>query len=165
MYTTDLMKLVEVTKKLTAIVLEDDPETNELMCDAFENFFKKVYSAFEGETALEQYKKYQPDVIFIDIILPGKSGLEIAEEIKAINPKQIIIIVSASDDMGDITRAVELGVNGFIRKPINTDKLIDVLNDMVSDIERERRKFKRILKKRLKKELQKELRKELDFRY
>ena len=165
MYTNDLIKLAKVTKKLTAIVLEDDPETNELMSDALENFFKKVYSAFEGETALEQYKKHQPDVIFIDIILPGKSGLEIAEEIKAINPKQIIIIVSASDDMGDITRAVELMVNNFIRKPIDVDKLIDVLNDMVSDIERERREFKRILKKRLKKELQKELRKELDFRY
>ena len=107
------------------------------MCDAFENFFKKVYSAEDGETALEQYKKYQPDVIFIDIYLPGKSGLEITEEIKAINPKQIIIIVSASNDMGDISRAVKLRVNGFIRKPIDVDKMIDVLSDIVDDIERE----------------------------
>jgi len=153
----NLMKLVGVTKKLTAIVLEDEPETNEIMCTSLKNFFKKVYSALDGETALEQYKKYQPDVVFIDIMLPEISGLEIAKEIKAINPKQIIIIVSASNDMGNISKAVKLGVNSYVRKPIDIDKIIDVLNDIIHDIKREKKEFKRILKKRLKKELKKEL--------
>jgi len=123
----DLMKIVEETKKLKTMVLEDDPETNELMSTTLKNFFEEVYSALDGETAIELYNKYQPDIIFVDIILPGKSGLEIAKEIREKNPKQMIVVVSASDDMGNISEAVKIGVNNFIRKPINTDKMIDVL--------------------------------------
>ncbi len=83
------MKIVEETKKLKTMVLEDDPETNELMSTTLKNFFADVYSALDGETALELYNKYQPDIIFVDIILPGKSGLEIAKEIREKNPKRI----------------------------------------------------------------------------
>jgi len=135
----DLMKIVEETKKLRTMVLEDDPETNELMCTTLKNFFAEVHSAFDGESALELYEQHQPDIIFIDIILPGKSGLDIAKEIREINPKQMIVIVSASDDMGNISEAVKIGVNNFIRKPINTDKMIDVLKDIVSDIKKQKK--------------------------
>jgi YesN/AraC family two-component response regulator len=135
----DLMKIVEETKKLKAMVLEDDPETNDLMSKTLDNFFSDVQSALDGETALELYEKHQPDIIFIDIILPGKSGLDIAKEIRDINPKQMIVIVSASDDMGNISEAVKIGVNNFIRKPINTDKMIDVLKDIVTDIKKQKK--------------------------
>jgi len=135
----DLMKIVEETKKLKAMVLEDDPETNDLMSKTLDNFFSDVQSALDGETALELYEKHQPDIIFVDIILPGKSGLEIAKEIREINPKQMIVVVSASDDMGNISEAVKIGVNNFIRKPINTDKMIDVLKDIVSDIKKQKK--------------------------
>jgi len=135
----DLMKIVEETKKLKTMVLEDDPETNELMSTTLKNFFAEVYSALDGETALELYNKYQPDIIFVDIILPGKSGLEIAKEIREKNPKQMIVVVSASDDMGNISEAVKIGVNNFIRKPINTDKMIDVLKDIVTDIKKQKK--------------------------
>jgi len=133
------MKIVEETKKLKAMVLEDDPETNDLMSKTLDNFFSDVQSALDGETALELYEKHQPDIIFVDIILPGKSGLEIAKEIREINPKQMIVVVSASDDMGNISEAVKIGVNNFIRKPINTDKMIDVLKDIVSDIKKQKK--------------------------
>ncbi|MBD3793379.1 MAG: response regulator [Campylobacterales bacterium] len=135
----DLMKIVEETKKLKTMVLEDDPETNGLMCTTLKNFFSDVYSAYEGETALELYERHEPDIVFIDIILPGKTGLEIAKEIREINPKQMIVIVSASDDMGNISEAVKIGVNNFIRKPINTDKMIDVLKDIVTDIKKQKK--------------------------
>ncbi|NPA61911.1 MAG: response regulator [Epsilonproteobacteria bacterium] len=139
MMNNDLMKIVEETKKLKTMVLEDDPETNELMSTTLKNFFADVYSALDGETALELYNKYQPDIIFVDIILPGKSGLEIAKEIREKNPKQMIVVVSASDDMSNISEAVKIGVNNFIRKPINTDKMIDVLKDIVNDIKKQKK--------------------------
>ena len=135
----DLMKIVEETKKLKTMVLEDDPETNELMSSTLKNFFSDVYSAYDGDTALDLYKQYQPDIVFVDIILPGKTGLEIAKEIREINPKQMIVVVSASDDMGNISEAVKIGVNNFIRKPINTDKMIDVLKDIVTDIKKQKK--------------------------
>jgi YesN/AraC family two-component response regulator len=135
----DLMKIVEETKKLKTLVLEDEPETNELMCTTLKNFFSEVHSAADANEAMELFEKHSPDIIFIDIILPGKSGLEVAKEIREINPKQIIVIVSASNDMGNISEAVKIGVNNFIRKPIDTDKMIDVLKDIVSDIKKQKK--------------------------
>ncbi len=136
---TDLMKIVEETKKLKTLVLEDEPETNELMCTTLKNFFADVYSATDATSAIQLFEQHSPDIIFIDIILPGKSGLEVAKEIREVNPKQIIVIVSASNDMGNISEAVKIGVNNFIRKPIDTDKMIDVLKDIVADIKKQKK--------------------------
>jgi len=133
------MKIVEETKKLKTLVLEDEPETNELMCTTLKNFFSEVHSAVDADSAMRMFEQHSPDIIFIDIILPGKSGLEVAKEIREINPKQIIVIVSASNDMGNISEAVKIGVNNFIRKPIDTDKMIDVLKDIVSDIKKQKK--------------------------
>ena len=133
------MKIVEETKKLKTLVLEDEPETNELMCTTLKNFFSEVHSAVDAQSAMEMFEQHSPDIIFIDIILPGKNGLEVAKEIREINPKQIIVIVSASNDMGNISEAVKIGVNNFIRKPIDTDKMIDVLKDIVSDIKKQKK--------------------------
>ena len=133
------MKIVEETKKLKTLVLEDEPETNELMCTTLRNFFSEVHSAVDAQSAMDLFQQHSPDIIFIDIILPGKSGLDVAKEIREINPKQIIVIVSASNDMGNISEAVKIGVNNFIRKPIDTDKMIDVLKDIVSDIKRQKK--------------------------
>jgi len=161
----NIMNIVDETKKLTTLVLEDEPYTNELMSTTLKNFFNKVYSAFDGDGALELYKKHQPDIIFVDIILPGRNGLEIAKEIRDINSRQKIIIVTASNDMGYISEAVEIGVDNFIRKPIDTDKMIGVLIDVVSDIKREKKRLKKKLKKKFKKikmELKIELEKEIE---
>lgn len=133
------MKIVEETKKLKTLVLEDEPETNELMCTTLRNFFSEVHSATDAASAMQLFEQHSPDIIFIDIILPGKSGLEVAKEIREINPKQIIVIVSASNDMGNISEAVKIGVNNFIRKPIDTDKMIDVLKDIVADIKKQKK--------------------------
>ena len=135
----DLMKIVEETKKLKTLVLEDEPETNELMCTTLKNFFADVYSATDATSAMQLFEQHSPDIIFIDIILPGKSGLEVAREIREINPKQIIVIVSASNDMGNISDAVKIGVNNFIRKPIDTDKMLDVLKDIVADLKKQKK--------------------------
>ena len=135
----DLMKIVEETKKLKTLVLEDEPETNELMCTTLRNFFSEVHSATDATSAMQLFEQHSPDIIFIDIILPGKSGLEVAKELREINPKQIIVIVSASNDMGNISEAVKIGVNNFIRKPIDTDKMIDVLKDIVADIKKQKK--------------------------
>ena len=105
----DLMKIVEETKKLKAMVLEDDKETNDLMSKTLDNFFSDVQSALDGETALELYEKHQPDIIFVDIILPGKSGLDIAKEIfkilgySAIYLKQKLEIIIVTDKIKTFT--------------------------------------------------------------
>lgn len=130
----DLVQLTEQTKKLTSMVVEDEKVTNELLSSTFGNFFSEVRSSFNGEDALEMYKTYEPDVVFVDIIMSGMDGIELSRKIREINPSQIIIVISASNDIKKISESIEVGVNSFIQKPIDTNKIIELLNNIVAMI-------------------------------
>ena len=135
----DLIQLTEQTKKLTALVVEDEKVTNELLSSTFKNFFSKVNSCFDGASALEVYEKEKPDVVFVDIIMSGMDGIELSRKIREINPNQIIIVISASNDMEKISESIEVGVNSFIQKPIDTKKIIELLNNVVSMIAKKKK--------------------------
>lgn len=135
----DLIQLTEQTKKLTALVVEDEKVTNELLSSTFKNFFAKVDSCFDGDTALKLYQQNKPDVVFVDIIMSGMNGIELSRKIREINPNQIIIVISASNDMEKISESIEVGVNSFIQKPIDTKKIIDLLGSVVSMIAKKKK--------------------------
>ena len=120
MSAVDLVRLTEQTKKLTAMVVEDEKVANELLSSTFKNFFSEVTSAFDGKEALRLYEEKQPDILFVDIIMPEMDGIEFSRRIKEINPGQIIIVISASNDIQKISESIEIGVNSFIQKPIDT---------------------------------------------
>ncbi len=130
MIDNDIVKIANETKKLNALAVEDEKEANELMLSTFGNFFNSVDSASNAEDALEIYKQKRPDVVFIDIILPGMDGLELASKIREIKPDQIIVIISASNDMNKISEAIKIGVDSFIQKPIDSNKIIDLLKNI-----------------------------------
>jgi len=135
----DLIQLTEQTKKLTAMVVEDEKVTNELLSSTFKNFFAKVDSCFDGDTALKIYEQNKPDVVFVDIIMSGMDGIELSRKIREINPNQIIIVISASNDMEKISESIEVGINSFIQKPIDTKKIIELLGSVVSMIAKKKK--------------------------
>ena len=135
----DLIQLTEQTKKLTAMVVEDEKVTNELLSSTFKNFFSDVDSFFDGDSALAAYDKKKYDVIFVDIIMDGMDGIELARKIRKINPNQIIIVISASNDIEKISESIEVGVNSFIQKPIDTKKIIELLNNIVTMVAKKKK--------------------------
>ena len=139
MASIDLVQLTEQTKKMTAMVVEDEKVANELLSSTFKNFFSNVTSAFDGAEALALYEKKQPDIIFVDIIMPTMDGIELSRKIRAINPNQIVIIISASNDIQKISETIEIGVNSFIQKPIDTKKIIELLESIVHLVAKKRK--------------------------
>ncbi len=139
MANTDLIQLTQQTKKLTAMVVEDEKVTNELLTSTFKNFFAGVTSCLSAEEAIESYKTIKPDVIFVDIIMPGIDGIEFARRIRAINPNQIIIVISASNDITKVSESIEVGINSFIQKPIDTKKIIELLTNVVSIVTKKKK--------------------------
>lgn len=135
----DLVQLTKDTKKLTALLIEDEPEALELMENVFGKLFKKTYSATDGEEGLKLYQMYKPDVIISDIVMPNMDGIEFIKEVRDINPKQIIIMVSAANDVLRITETIQLGVNGFIHKPIEMQQLTETLSGIISNIKRRKK--------------------------
>ncbi len=135
----DLVNLTEQTKKLSAMVVEDETVANELLSSTFKNFFYEVSSAFNGKEALKLYDEQHPDIIFIDIIMPEMDGIELSRKIRELNPNQIIIVISASNDIQKISESIEIGVNSFIQKPIDTKKIIELLTNVTSMISKKKK--------------------------
>jgi len=139
MKNVDLVQLTEETKKLSAMVVEDEAVANELLSSTFKNFFKDVTSAFNGKEALELFKEKKPDIVFVDIIMPEMDGIELARKLREINPQQMVVVVSASNDIQKISETIEIGVNSFIQKPIDTKEIIDLLQNITSIINRKKK--------------------------
>ncbi len=135
----DLVHLTQQTKKLTAMIVEDEKVTNELLSSTFKNFFSDVQSCFNGEEAIKTYNKTKPDVVFVDIIMSGMDGIELSRRIREENPNQIIIVISASNDIEKISESIEVGVNSFIQKPIDTKKIIELLTNVVSIVSKKKK--------------------------
>jgi CheY-like chemotaxis protein len=135
----DLVQLTGQTKKLTAMIVEDEKVTNELLSSTFKNFFSDVFSCFNGDEALNTYNRVKPDVVFVDIVMAGMDGIELSRRIREINPTQIIIVISASNDIEKISESIEVGVNSFIQKPIDTKKIIELLTSVTAMISKKRK--------------------------
>jgi YesN/AraC family two-component response regulator len=66
-------------------------------------------------------------------------GIELSIRIREINPNQIIIVISASNDIEKISQSIEVGVNSFIQKPIDTKKIIDIITSVVATMEKRKK--------------------------
>lgn len=94
-----------------------------------------MLSELSSDAALPRIKDEKPDCVLIDIMMPGKDGLELCQEIKSAKnismPK--VIIVSAKTFEFDKKRAFNLGADGFINKPIDAENFAERINSIIED--------------------------------
>lgn len=129
---------------ITILLVEDEPLFRKQTIDLLKKFrFKDVYEATDGEDALEKYTRYLPDIILTDYNMPIVNGLDMSIKLKNINPELPIILLTASDDNNTIVNAINVGIDGYIFKPIK-------LKELTSIIEKHAKRI--LLKKELKKE-------------
>ena len=81
-----------------------------------------------GITALEKAQSLKPDIIFLDISMPGMTGLEAAEKILTISPNNKIIFLSVYDNPEYIHEALRIGVKGYLLKDISREEMILAIN-------------------------------------
>lgn len=121
------------TKKLSILFVEDHDDLRENTREILKTFFHQVDSANNGEEAIRKYKEFYAkeskyyDIILSDIQMPRLNGVEMVETIYNINPEQIVIILSAHDDTKYLLPLINLGIEQFIKKPIDYQDLLKVL--------------------------------------
>ena len=124
----DLVQLTEQTKKLTAMVVEDEAVANELLSSTFKNFFAEVKSAFNGKEAIEMYEKMMPDIIFLDIIMPEMDGIETLRNIRKADDSVIVVILTGYGCPDTIRDATDLNVSEYLSKPFGNSELLDIID-------------------------------------
>ena len=80
-----------------------------------------VYTATNGLEAIQKVKEVNPHIVLLDIIMPGMGGLDTLKEIKKIKPKIAVIMITAVVDEELAKRALQLGADDYIYKPLNFD--------------------------------------------
>lgn len=115
---------------LKILYVEDDLETREELDLILRLCVGELMNASNGREGLELYRKFAPHIVITDIQMPEMNGLTMAAEIKKINPDQAIVILSAYNDIEYLFRALELGIENYITKPIKVERLLDKLTEI-----------------------------------
>jgi len=115
-------------KNFTLLFVEDDRGVQEQMKIMLQDEVKEFYQAYDGEQGLRYYNEKKPDIILTDINMPVMGGLDMAETIKQADKNQPILMLSAFDERDILLNAINIGVDGFIVKPIDMGQLNSKLN-------------------------------------
>jgi DNA-binding NarL/FixJ family response regulator len=91
---------------------------------------KNIYSS--AESALLNILEDSPNIIILDISLPGKSGVEIISDLRIMLPETDILMLTSSDDDDDIFNALKLGASGYLQKDLDIENLLEALDEIVS---------------------------------
>jgi CheY-like chemotaxis protein len=120
-------------KNTRILVVDDNPVNLKLASDVLEFADYQVMTAENAEEALTVLRERPPDLILMDIALPGMNGLTLTRQIKADPATRHIVIVAltAFAMKGDDQKAKEAGCDGYITKPIDTRKLADQIGEIM----------------------------------
>jgi two-component system, cell cycle response regulator DivK len=111
----------------TLLIVEDSELNRELLVQIFEDGYR-IELASDGESAVEIAWATQPDLILMDIGLPGVSGLDAVRAIRARGMHMPIIAVSSHVMPGDRERAIAAGCDDFVAKPIDDSVLVEIVD-------------------------------------
>ena len=98
------------------LIADDDPNTCDLLKICLENEDYEIVVANNGVKAVSAFKIYEPDLVLLDITMPGKDGWQVCREIREISSKPIIML-TAKNEVFDKVLGLELGADDFITKP------------------------------------------------
>jgi two-component system nitrogen regulation response regulator NtrX len=115
----------------TILIVDDEESIRQSLKAIFKDEGYPVLVAGSGEEAVKIVEEEMPQVVLLDVWLPGMDGLETLKAIKAINSKILIIIMSGHGTIETAVKATKLGAFDFIEKPLSLDKIIILVNNAV----------------------------------
>jgi two-component system chemotaxis response regulator CheY len=113
------------------VLIVDDAQFTRNMLKNIINKIEQIEvigEASNGVEAISLYKKLSPDLVTMDLVMPEKGGIEATEEILKINPKAMIVVVSALGQEALVLEAAKKGAKDFIQKPFKTEQILEVMD-------------------------------------
>ncbi len=117
-------------KNINILYVEDEKALREITLNILEGFTKHQYVGVNGNEGLALFKKHQTDIdlIITDVNMPQMNGLDMIKEIKKINPNIPIIVATAFSNTEYLLKAINIGVDKYVLKPVDMKKLLQIMN-------------------------------------
>jgi DNA-binding NarL/FixJ family response regulator len=115
------------------LIVDDHPLTQEALASLLtQHGFEIVGQAASGEEAIRQAAKQQPDLILLDLSMPGMSGLEALPELRRVAPGSEVIVLTASGTEENLLRAIRGGASGYLLKTEPPQRIVEFLRGVVN---------------------------------
>jgi two-component system nitrogen regulation response regulator NtrX len=111
-----------------ALIVDDEESIRKTLADVFEDEGWQSVTAENGKVGLQLFTKRQPDLVLLDVWMPGMDGIETLQKMRQLNPKAPIVIMSGHGTIETAVRATKLGAFDYLEKPLSLDKLIPLLD-------------------------------------
>lgn len=120
--------------KYSILYVESDPVSFAQTAKALSKRGYILYVAENGEVGLRIYKEAKPDIVITEIALPVMDGLRMAREIKALNARAQIVVTTSRSDSDSLLNAIDIGITGYLLKPLDYGKLFVTLDRCAESI-------------------------------
>jgi len=114
--------------KAKILIVDDVPDTVDIVQKLFKSEGHNVFTASTGEEGVRKAAQIKPDVILLDINLPGIDGNVALRKIKKENPDQSVVMLTAYATVDNAIQALKEGASDFIKKPFEMDHLVHIVN-------------------------------------
>jgi two-component system chemotaxis response regulator CheY len=119
--------------KYQVMAVDDSAFTLTIISTYLENSeFEVVEAARNGSDAIERFREVEPDLVLLDIVMPGLSGQETLRQILEIRPDAKVVMVSSLGTEEDVRECLEIGAKSFLKKPFAKEDLIEFLRELVA---------------------------------
>jgi DNA-binding NarL/FixJ family response regulator len=120
-------------QKVKVYVVEDQPALQKNLLKALATFpeIEVLGASFEGEQGLEAMAKNEPDLVLLDLELPGIDGIEVTKRLKRRGSKTEVLILTSFDDEQKVYEAIQAGASGYLVKRVGPDKIRKAIQDVM----------------------------------
>ena len=117
---------IQARPKIRIVVADDHPIFRDGLCKllALEEDFEVVAQAQDGRQVLDVLQQHEPDILLLDLKMPGLDGLQTLQRLQTMKGKTRVIVLTASDDKNEFVQAMKLGTSGIVLKQTATELLI-----------------------------------------
>lgn len=118
---------------MASVLIVDDAELfREALKAAFtQEGFDVVGLAADAMTGIDLAREHEPDLMMLDLLMPGMSGLEIVGTVIKASPKTRVVLLTASESAEDLLAAVKAGASGYLTKDLPLPRLVESMNDVL----------------------------------
>jgi two-component system chemotaxis response regulator CheY len=118
--------------EMTVLICDDSPLIRKKLTEILGRIgITKVIYAEDGEIAVEQYGKNKPDLVFMDIVMPKKTGIDALREIKDIDSEAKVVMASTVGTQKNLINAIKAGAFEFLQKPVKEEDIMKIINMMM----------------------------------